>query len=85
MAELSPEDALEVEADRQRRVTAAFRLGSESSPRTTGPSSAGQLAAGTAIAIGVALVLGVIALAQGATSSSATHSPAPVVTPAKSP
>ena len=62
MAELSPEDALEVEADRQRRVTAAFRLGSEASPRGAGPSSAGQLAAGTAIAAAVALIVGVIAL-----------------------
>ena len=70
MAELSPEDALEVEADRRRRVTAAFRLGSEASPRAFGPSSAGQFAAGMAIAIAVALVLGVLA---------------PAVTPAKSP
>jgi hypothetical protein len=62
MAELSPEDALEVEADRRRRVTSAFRLGSEASPRAAGPASAGQLAAGTAIAVAVALILGVIAL-----------------------
>jgi hypothetical protein len=86
MADLRPEDTLEVEADRQRRVTAAFRLGSEASPRASGPSSAGQLAAGTAIAIGVALILGVIALAHGAgTSGGATQTPAPVVTPARSP
>jgi hypothetical protein len=86
MAELSPEDALEVEADRRRRVTAAFRLGSEASPRTSGPSSTGQLAAGMAIAIAVALVVGVLALAHGATTSGgATHSPSPAVTPAKSP
>jgi hypothetical protein len=62
MADLSPEDALEVEADRLRRVTGAFRLGSESSPRTTGPSSAAQLAAGVAIALAIAIILGVIAI-----------------------
>jgi len=62
MTELSPEDTLEVEADRQRRVTAAFRLGSEASPRAGGLSAAGQLATGIAITIGVALILGVIAL-----------------------
>jgi hypothetical protein len=62
MSELSPEDALEVEADRHRRVSAAFRLGSEASPRAGGLSAAGQLGAGIAIAIGVALILGVMAL-----------------------
>jgi hypothetical protein len=62
MPEMSPEDALEVEADRRRRVTGAFRLGKESSPRTREPSSGAQLAAGMAIAIAVILVLGVIAI-----------------------
>ena len=62
MTELSPEDTLEVEADRHRRVTAAFRLGSEASSRAAGLSAVGQLAAGLAMAIGVALILGVIAL-----------------------
>lgn len=62
MTELSPEDTLEIEADRQRRVTAAFRLGSEASPRAAGLSAAAQLATGVAIAIGVALIMGVIAL-----------------------
>jgi hypothetical protein len=86
MADLSPEDVLEIEADRRRRVTAAFRLGSEASPRTSGLSAAGQLGAGVAIAIAVLLVLGVIALAQGtAGSSGASRSPAPVASPAKSP
>jgi hypothetical protein len=81
MPELSPEDALEVEADRRRRVTRAFRLGSEGS-RGAGPSAAGQLAAGMAIAIAIVLILGVIALVQGAGSAGgAGHSPAPVVTP----
>jgi hypothetical protein len=63
MPEMSPEDTLEVEADRQRRVTAAFRLGSETSPRAGGLSATGQLATGILIAIGLALLLGVIALA----------------------
>jgi hypothetical protein len=86
MADFSPEDTLEIEADRQRRVTAAFRLGSEASPRASGPSSAGQLGAGLAIAIAVLLVLGVIALAQGtAGSGGASKSPAPIATPVKSP
>jgi hypothetical protein len=84
MAELSPEDALEVEADRQRRVTAAFQLGSEASPRVAGPSSIAQLAAGVAIAIAIVLILGVIALAQGAAGAS-NRSTAPMVTPSKSP
>jgi hypothetical protein len=65
MPELSPEDALEVEADRRRRVTAAFRLGSETSPRAAGLSARGQLAAGTAIALAIALIVAVIALTQG--------------------
>jgi hypothetical protein len=63
MPEMSPEDTLEVEADRQRRVTAAFRLGSEASPRAGGLSATGQLATGVLIALGLALLLGVIALA----------------------
>jgi hypothetical protein len=62
MTELSPEDTLEVEVDRRRRVTTAFRLGSEASPRAGGLSAAAQLAAGLAIAIGIALILGVVAL-----------------------
>lgn len=64
MTELSPEDALEVEADRQRRVTAAFRLGSEASPRAAGLSARGQLAAGMAIAVAIALIMAVVALTR---------------------
>jgi hypothetical protein len=83
MAELSPEEALEVEADRNRRVTSAFRLGSPATSRTAGPSSTGQLAAGIAMAIAIALIIGVIALAQGAgAGGGASRSPA-VVTPSK--
>jgi cytolysin (calcineurin-like family phosphatase) len=84
MPDLSPEDALEVEADLRRRVTSAFRLGSEASPRASGPSAAGQLAAGIAIAVAIALVLGVIALAQGSsTSGGASRSPSPTVSPTR--
>jgi hypothetical protein len=84
MTELSPEDVLEVEADRQRRVTAAFQAGSEALPRAAGPSSVGQLAAGVAIALAIALILGVVALAQGAVGAS-NRPTAPIVTPSKSP
>lgn len=62
MPELAPEDQLEVEADRRRRVAAAFRLGSEARPSTPGPSWIGPLAAGLGIAIGIALVIGVVTL-----------------------
>jgi hypothetical protein len=60
--ELTPEDQLEVEADRRRRVAAAFRLGSAATPGTTSPSWIGPLAAGLAIALVVALVMGVVTL-----------------------
>jgi len=84
MPELSPEDALEVEANRRRRVTSAFRLGSEASPRAGGPSAAGQLAAGIAIALAIALIMAVIALAQGASGGgNPSTTPAPVVTPTR--
>lgn len=64
MPELTPEEQLEVAADRRRRVTAAFRLGSEATPSTSGLSWIGPLAAGIAIALGIALVMGVIALVR---------------------
>lgn len=62
MPELAPEDKLEVEADRRRRVAAAFRLGSEATPGTPSPSWIGPMAAGLAIAIAIALVAGVVTL-----------------------
>jgi hypothetical protein len=62
MPELTPEDQLEVEADRRRRVTAAFRLGREAKPGTPGASCVGPILAGLAIAIGIALVIGVVTL-----------------------
>ena len=86
MTELSPEEMLEVEADRRRRVGTAFRLGSEASPGTGGLSWAGPLAAGTAIALGAALIIGVGTLAQGASGTNgARTSPSPIVTPSHSP
>jgi hypothetical protein len=60
--ELGPEDQLEVEADRRRRVAAAFRLGSEATPGTPNPSRIGPLLAGAAIAIAIALVVGIVTL-----------------------
>ena len=84
MPELSPEDALEVEADLRQRVTSAFRLGSEASPRSSGPSAVGQLAAGLALTLAIVLVVGVIALAQGSsTSGGAGRTPAPTATPTR--
>jgi hypothetical protein len=79
MPELTPEQQLEVLADRRRRVTAAFRLGSEATPGSTGPSWIGPLAAGIAIALAIALVMGIVALAR-ATSTSSTPHATPVVT-----
>ena len=85
MTELSPEDMLEVDADRRRRVGAAFRLGSEATPSTGGLAWAGPLAAGIAIALGTALILGVVTLAQGASASGTKASPTPTVTQLRSP
>jgi hypothetical protein len=64
MPELTPEEQLEVEADRRRRVTAAFRLGSEVTPATSGPTWLGPIAAGIALALAIALVVGVIVLVR---------------------
>jgi len=64
MPELTPEEQLEVEADRRRRVTAAFRLGSEATPATAGPTWLGPIAAGIALALAIALVVGVIVLVR---------------------
>lgn len=62
MPELAPEDQLEVEADRRRRVAAAFRLGSEATPGTPAPTWIGPIIAGAGIAIAIALVMGVVTL-----------------------
>jgi hypothetical protein len=64
MPELTPEEQVEVEADRRRRVTAAFRLGSEAAPGSSGPSWLGPIAAGIAIALAIALVIGVVTLVR---------------------
>jgi hypothetical protein len=64
MPELAPEEQIEVEADRRRRVNAAFRLGSEATPAAPGPSWLGPMLAGIALALAAALVLGVITLAR---------------------
>jgi hypothetical protein len=62
MPELGPEEQLEVEADRRRRIAAAFRLGAEATPGTASPNWIGPVAAGVAIAAAVALVTGVVTL-----------------------
>jgi hypothetical protein len=60
--ELTPEDQLEVEADRRRRVATAFRLGSAVTAGTSGPTWFGPVAAGLAISLVIALVIGVVTL-----------------------
>ena len=71
---------------KRRRIGTAFRLGSEASPATGGLSWAGPLAAGIAVAIGAALIIGVVTLAQGAAGTNgARSSPSPIVTPVHSP
>jgi len=64
MPDLKPEEVLEIEADRRRRVTEAFRLGTEASTAGAGLSWIGPLAAGAAIAAAAALIVGVIALVR---------------------
>jgi hypothetical protein len=64
MPDLKPEEILEIEADRRRRVTEAFRLGTEASTAGAGLSWIGPLAAGAAIAAAAALIVGVIALVR---------------------
>ncbi len=64
MPDLKPEEVLEIEADRRRRVTEAFRLGSEATTAGAGLSWLGPLAAGAAIAAAAALIVGVIALVR---------------------
>src|SRR5260370_4745573 len=73
MPDLTPEQQLEVLADRRRRVTAAFRLGSEAKPGSSCPSWIGPLARGIAIALAIALVLGIVALARATSTSSSPH------------
>src|SRR5260370_39879682 len=58
MPDMRPEEILEIEADRRRRVTEAFRLGSEATTAGAGLSWLGPLAAGAAIAPPAAPTLG---------------------------
>jgi hypothetical protein len=76
MPEYSPEELLAIEANRRRRVTAAFRLGSQATEDTANPSWLYPLAIGVAITIAIALFLGIGTLAQ-----SASRAPVPVATP----
>lgn len=85
MTELSPEETLEVEADRRRRVSGALRLGSQPPQTASRPAGAGAFAAGMAIAVAIAIALGVMAVTQGAGGlGGAGRSPAPVVSPSAS-
>lgn len=81
MPELTPEERLEVESDRQRRVTAAFRLGTEATPGTASPAWWGPLLAGLAIALVIALILGVVALARATNTGGAPATPAVTSSP----
>ena len=78
MPELRPEELLEIEADRRRRITAAFRLGSHAAPGAAGPPWLGPLAAGVAIAVAIAMIVGIVTLAQH-TSPGGTPTPSPIV------
>lgn len=76
MPEMTPEDQLEIQSDRRRRVTSAFRLGTQAKPGTSGLAWWGPLLSGLAIAIVIALVMGVIALARPNTTTTPSATPA---------
>jgi hypothetical protein len=85
MTELSPEETLEVEADRRRRVSGALRVGSQLPQMASRPSGAGALAAGIAIGVAIAIALGVMAVTSGAGNlGGGGRSPAPIVSPSAS-
>jgi hypothetical protein len=83
MPDLTPDDLLEIESDRRRRVNAAFRLGSEAPPGAPGPRWIGPLVAGIAIAVAVALIAGVITLARASSTSSPPATPAVTTSPSR--
>jgi hypothetical protein len=83
MPDLTPDDLLEIESDRRRRLNAAFRLGSEAPPGAGGPGWLGPLAAGIAIAVAVALVAGVITLARASSTGSPSATPAVTSSPSR--
>jgi Tfp pilus assembly protein PilN len=76
LPDFSDEELLAIEADRRRRVTAAFRLGSQATAGSPGSSWLFPLAIGIAVAIAIALLLGIGTLVQNA-----SHTTAPVATP----
>ncbi|TMD89981.1 MAG: hypothetical protein E6I73_09325 [Chloroflexi bacterium] len=80
MPDFSPDERLAIEADRRRRVTAAFRLGSKASGGAPGPAWVLPVVSGIAVAVVIGLFLGIVTLAQNA-SGGATRSPAPVASP----
>jgi hypothetical protein len=76
MPDFGAEELLAIEADRRRRITAAFRLGSQATVESPSPSWLFPLAIGIVIAIAIALLLGIGTLVQNA-----SRTPAPVATP----
>jgi hypothetical protein len=80
MPDYSPEELLEIDADRRRRVTAAFRLGSAAAVGAAGPSWLVPLLIGAAIAVAIALVLGIATLIQSGSHAGASPTPAPSAT-----
>ncbi len=81
MPNYTPDELLAIEADRRRRTIAAFRLGSGATAGAAGPLRLYPLLLGACAAIAIALFLGIGTLAQSASRSGASHSPAPAVTP----
>ncbi len=81
MPDYSPEELLAIEADRRRRVTAAFRLGSHAPEESPGSSWLFPLVIGIAIAVVIALFLGIGTIAENASPTSAGHTPGAVATP----
>jgi len=83
MPDLTPDDLLEIESDRRRRINAAFRMGSEAPPGAPGPSWLGPLAAGIAIAVAGALFAGVITLARASNTGQPSATPAVTTSPSR--
>ncbi len=77
----SPEELAAIESDRRRRVTAALRLGSTASAGVAGPAWLAPLIVGLAAALAIALVAGVVTLAQGAARTGTNGAPAATATP----
>jgi hypothetical protein len=67
VSDYRPEEKAAIEADRRRRATAAFRLGSGaigSTGSTSGLPWLAPLLVGAGIGVGIALIAGIVTLAQ---------------------